>query len=384
MAVIKQSESGSGNYYQSCIKGSIAKALTPKADSVTIIRPYPQVAKDGSILPMVLSMTKEGPDISSIIMETCVVNTGNASKFSGLTRPRLSKPGEREYKVFDRPFDGSYIKLKHQLDKGKLTPDQHEIVSPLFNKVKGANGVGNQLMSQPRDTLIMQCAVLMLRGEDLSADPILNGTIFCSGTLMSSMAKCLAEAHANGIDVFSPDAGYTIVISGLPKDPSVGRQTAIYVVSLGEPMAVGEDTVRENYKPWDELLDYLTFDEQLAKFIECFGADVASICFPHDTARLTGTTQEPYAAAAAPAPVAPRPALAASGVKPILGKPTLGAKPAAAPAPAVTTKPTVLGSKPMTLGAKPAAAAAAPVTTPTEAELTAEYDALLAQQAEAQ
>lgn len=376
MAVIKQSENNSGNYYQSCLKSDVLKAITPKADTLTVFRPYPQLTEDGGVLPMVMGMTKDGPDFSAVHIDTTVVNTGIHAKWSGLTTPKPVKPGERPYKAFDRPFEGSYIRLKSQLDKGRLSAEQRQVVAPLFTKEKGQNAaVANQPMSQPRDTLLMQGACTMLRGDDLSANPMMNAVLFCTGSLFTAMAKCLAEAHAQGIDVFSPDAGYVLHIESLPPDRSVGRQTSIYTVTLGEQTPVDLDTIKQVVQPWEEVLDYLTYDEQINKLIECFGVDPIAVAFPNDVARITGQSAAPTPAA----PPAPARVVAARPTAPGLGATaTLGAKPAAPPV--LGAKP-ALGGKPV-LGAKVPSAQTQQVVAPTanEQELEAAYAALMKSQ----
>jgi hypothetical protein len=333
------------NYYQGCLRPDTLKAITPKSDSLTIIRPYPKIV-DGAALPMVLGEVDGLPDFSAIAIENTVVNTGlGNSKFSGLTRP-----ADQNVTEINRPFEGTYIRLKGGLNKQKFSYEVKQMVDPCFLKTRAEGStVDNQPMSQPRATLLMQCACLTLRGQDLGDKPILNGCLFATGSLLDNLNACLTEAHQKGIDVFDPANGYTLVISALPPSKKDGRQTAVYQVALGEQLPVDVGLVQQNTFEWDDVLNLLTFEDQIKTLCNVFDPEIIRVAFPNEVNRIMGGA----------APIQTQPARPAATGQVQLGRQArpLGTTPPAGASPAPAARPA--------LGASAGAAQATPAARPT-------------------
>jgi hypothetical protein len=382
-----------GSIYSTLFLDDSVVPVTPKLHTVTVIRPYPEMV-DGQALPMVTGIVGEGePDFSAVRVEEMIMKSGldGRNKFTGLCAC-ADRPGLR---ALDQPAAGTYVRLKSSMTKGQLTPAQLEIVAPAFKEVPRANNpkVKDRAIANGRKTLFMQCAVLTLRNEELGEKYISRGVLLCSGSLFTAMAGALTEAHQKGIDLFSPESGYTLVISSLPPDPRVGRQSDIYTVSIGDQMPVDPAFVSANVRPWNDLLAYMTYEQQLSGMIEAFGEDFMRIAFPHEVAMLRGnpsTVVEPQHSVSHAQPSLGRSGTMqgppAAAPKPAVGlpKPTLGgpAKPAAslpktAAAPAGPPKPALAPAMP-----RPAAsaAAAAQVAPPNASQLEEEYNRMIAEQ----
>jgi hypothetical protein len=380
MAVIKQSTNEGTNYYQDLFKANTLIGVTPKGGTTTVIRPYPQLAEDGSAVPMVIGMTEDGPDFSGICIENVVIGSGTtSSKFTGLCKC-IDRP---ELKAFDQPAAGAYIRLKSSLDKNKLQPGDHAVVEPAFRETPSPTNpkMKNKAISNGRDALFIQGAILVHRNQDLGEKYIPNGALICTGSLFNAIGTALSEAHAQGIDVFAPTGGYTLIVESLPADPKVGRQTSIFTVRLGDQMDLADDHLAKYVKPWEDALNYMTYDDQLKKMVAAFGRQFMTVAFPSEMAIAFGDEPAHHAAAAPQQPLGKvgamrQPGAVLGGSTPPTGpgRPSLpGLKPATAAKPAAAALPRTLGA------AKPAAAPAA-IAAAAASDLEAEYNKILEEQ----
>jgi len=277
-----------------------------------------------------------------------------------------------------------YIRLKSAFDKNRLSAQDYDTVEPVLRETPNQNNpkMKNRAISNSRDTLFMQCAVLNLRGQDLGEKFIPSGGLVCTGSLFNPMGKCLADAHAAGIDVFDPAAGYTLIIDSLPANPKINQMTAVFTVRLGDQMEITQEHVAQYVKPWEAVMNYLTYDQQLRKLVNAFGRAVVAVAFPAETSALFADSPAPGSVHAAP-PATGQAVLARSAtVRPTATAASARPAVAVAPAKAVLGKSVALPTTIKSLG-RPASVAATPVVSVAAtgaSELEAEYEKLLAQQ----
>lgn len=399
MATLNTTKPGATRNILQNLLGPALAAVRPvaKDGKVTIFRPIPEVAHDGSILPMVRSMTPAGPDFSNVTVETCTVGVGEREDFKVTM---LGRPSDEK---IDRPVNmilpGLYIRLKAKDKKGEVPDHLYRRVNELLKP----NDKGFSKLSRPQDLAIIQGVLLQLNGEPLPK-PAPRQAIFLSATARDAVAAVLSQASERGIDVFDPDAGYCIEIGSIP--PGEGRMTASFTAKLGQQMRIPEEQCRALWTPWElpsvntrgltgqdltvanaintenankQGLKLLTLDEQLDLAVKAFDEELLAFAFPEYF-----TDRPAYKSAAAkPAPAATKPAPAPAPSKP---KPAMSIDiDVTAPPPQVDAQPEdeLIDMKPKvssTPAAAPRVSATVTSSTPTPEELQAQIQALLEQQ----
>jgi hypothetical protein len=332
MTVLNSTATSDKNYFQKCLNPKTVQAARPicQAGKITEFRPIPQIAHDGSVLPMTMGSTPDGFDFSNIIIEPTVQNVGINEKFTGLAR-MIDRPGSDD---ISKIFTGMFIRLKGRLKRNQIPEALAQPVKALFEK----NADGFSALDK-RDYGLMQAVVITLNSETFEK-PRPKQVLFLTSSAMNAVNGVLTDAHAAGIDVFDPLKGYTIVLSCLPADPRVGRQMDIFTAKLGRQIPLPVETCKKLWVPWDyaylpggpgELpaeraareaenaeraskaaLKLYTQREHLEQAIRCFGRAIVHCAFPTEVEDYERTLNAKPVAVQAPAPVAAKTATVAS------------------------------------------------------------------------
>lgn len=395
MATLATTKPGTERNILQNLLGPALGAVRPvaKDKAVTIFRPIPEVAHDGSLLPMVRSMTPSGPDFSNVTVETCSVGVGERedAKATVVGRPSDVSIDRATHMI----FPGLYIRLKAMDKKGTIPDHMYRRVNELLKP----NEKGFSRLSRPQDLAIMQGVVLQVNNQALPK-PAPRQAVFLSATARDAVASVLNQAHEQGIDVFDPEEGYCIEISSIP--PGEGRATASFTAKLGSQMRIPEEQCRQLWTPWDlgydagspdesiasrgarlsrnednakrQGLKLLTLDEHIELAVRCFDEELVAMVFPEYFKDRTRTPRP------APQPVAAtKPAAPAASQKPA-GKLTLEVDTSAAPAVIEESDGGVTTLRPAADLKVPAPAAPVTSGAPSPAELQAQIAALLAMQ----
>jgi len=293
------------NFYQDCLDAKYLQAIKPSAQKgITIFRPIPQV-RDGKICPMVLGDTPDGLDFSNVLIEEVAINTGcvEGGKFSGLVRCS-DRPGIND---FQNPVVGPYIRFKSGLKKKEVPPELAMDVVGLFQGDKDKPAP----FERPRTFGLMQCVALQVNGEVLEK-PRSYQCVFITGGAAKALGVVLQKAHEEGIDVFSPTDGHTIVLEGIPPDQSVGRNTYSYKVTLGPKAPLPEAACLKLWRPWEQALKLPTYEESIIKMLTAFGRPLMEFAFGKELEALAAT--KAAMSPSAPAMAAPSAASNAAAV----------------------------------------------------------------------
>lgn len=280
------------DYYQDCFVPGTLTAVRPKTvfnekPVKTLFRPLPEFDSQGNLLPMVKSLTAAGPDFSNIVTEEVVINTGVSTKFSGLCRASDSDAQD----AINMVFPSLYIKLKSRQKRGEIPANMVEKVRGLLEEKEipgGKSKIKHKLLERSSSIGFMQGIALMVNDKPLER-PAVKQAMVMSANLCAIMSKVLEEAFKNKIDVFSPQSGNVLVISGMGPDSTVGRTVNVYTVTIDKVTPIAPAKAKELWVPWDTAFKRITVDQQIMKAIGCFGRDVVELVYPDDVARIMAT-----------------------------------------------------------------------------------------------
>ncbi len=287
---------------------TFAKLLTPECGlkscrpspmkGTTIIRMIPEVAEDGTFRPMFTGKSAAGDQWSALAIENISTNVGLGTKCTVINTPS-DRPALDQLNC---PFSGAFIKLKHK-QKTKAYPNKEmgDKIEALFQGVMkpGFKFPMDQPLTQAKDMVLAQCLVMQLNNAALPK-PATKQVALLSSTTGEALQNLLAKCQKEGIDLFSPKNGRSIVLKPLAQR---GTDVVIFDVELGTPIPLPEEACKKLWVPWDKALVKHTYDELMNMLISAIGDDVASLIFPEDVARLTRPKQA--VAKTTPAPVAP-------------------------------------------------------------------------------
>jgi hypothetical protein len=367
MATSFHSQDGNQDKIQDILKPSCGwTVVKPKGivGATTIIRLFPEVAPDGTILPMVVGHDANGPIFSNLMMEKMAFYAGTHTKFHGVVRP--TDAGYRDLGDPDLPFAGLYISLKGDINKNRIQdPAVFKEVSQLLNKTEK----GSAPLSNVQDHVLGQGMVLQLNGQN--CEPMIQrGVIVFGANALKALQVCLTQAASMGIDVFDPKAGYALQI-----DPVATAGSKVVSFNINPVAAPGQAPVpfplpaelMNAWVPWDDILRRYTYDELIQKMVIAYGANIVSLK-PAFRDRI-----EQLKLASAPAPATTgyvaRPASAPAPTSGWGARPAAPTAPTAAPAaqtPAPAPAPSGWGkAAPTPASVAPVAPSAPPVAAPT-------------------
>lgn len=298
MAIIQTTEQerqGRG-YLDSCVTARLkpARPMT-EGGKLTIFRPIPEIGADGSIRPMVQGITPNGIDFSALVCESVTINAGTTtSKYTGISRDSSQDASTRDW---DMIYPGAYIRAQSAFTKSAVPESIYRPVSEALLK----SNTGSSKLPKPSKMLLMQGILLELNGTKI-VEPVGGDCLFLSPSARDSVVALLRDAHARGIDVFSPTDGYYIVIRGKPsEDP---KQPWRFVAELGEKLPLDVDVCRRLWVPWDAALVVYDRSTMMEKFFNSYGYDLAKFIYPDervDPSRITAMPETPNPVAHAPA-----------------------------------------------------------------------------------
>jgi len=295
-------------FYQQCFKDGTLGVLKPTTSAITEFRPIAEYV-DGVALPMVKAMTPGGPDLSNLVMEDVCINAGNTSKFSGLCKASDATP---DMNAVGHIMSGMYIRIKNKVKNNKVPMELQTKVNDLLLSRPNPKGDGSfSYLPRAAENGFIQGIGLSLNSKPF--DKPRSRQALCLTKPAVGQLFALAEKWAKeGKDIFSAKEGYSIIIKGLPKDPSQGRHVPMYVVELGKQLPISEDTAKKLWTPWETAFKRYTTAENLQIAIKLFGRDIVEFAFPDEVAmHIRSTTVVSAAVASAistPAPAASKPA----------------------------------------------------------------------------
>lgn len=279
MAVINRmndKQEGDKNFFNACVHEEYANAARPSTNKgVTIIRPIPEIAEDGSIRPMLNSMTPSGPDFSNFRIEPVTINAGIDSRFSGIAR----SSDRREDDHVNMVFPGLFIRLRGRQKKNQLPSHIKERVDAILD-----GGMEAQLRPTP-DMALLQALVIQFNDEKLDKVKT-KQVVFLTTTAAESVSEVLLEANKRDLDIFSPEEGRAIILT--PEEQKMNRKIKIFNAELGDKIPLPAQKCKELWVPWDKALKIRTFDEQLRAAVACFGRSIVEFAFPDDYERVFG------------------------------------------------------------------------------------------------
>lgn len=280
--------------FSQCVNDAFLQAVRPTAEKFTEFRPIPEVGPEGNPLPMVRMMTPNGPDLTNMPIESIIVNSGLQTRFSGLSRAS-DVPSERDY---DKVFPRIFIALRSAQKKNIIPPHLAATVELLFKE----DAQERTAINRPTDFALMQGIAITVNDQKLEKAKS-HQCFFLSATAKSAVAKLCEDSYKEGIDLFHPTTGYTIILKGRPPNPAEGRTVWSTIAERGRVLPVNPTKF---WVPWSHGLKLYTFAEQLKLAVRCYGADIVKWCWPGEYAEII------QGVGAAPAVVHQRPPAAAA------------------------------------------------------------------------
>lgn len=331
--------------------------IKPKADAscLTYFRPIPEIDQNGQPRPMVIGHDAFGPRFSAVRMENVAVLAGvpGLTRWTGFTTCH-DMPGLND---FDNPWSGTFIRLKSKVKKNELPDHLYKEVNQLLTK-----GDKSAPMEKPKEMMLVQGVCFQLNSKP-SQPPVTRACLLLTATGAKALQKLMLDAANKGEDLFHPQTGVVLLVSGKPADG--GQATPVFTVERGQVTPLPPE-VLQTWVPWEKAIRYRTYDEHIAQMARCYRPEILALNAPvgQALARLgistaPGAVNAPVAApAAAPAPVAVAQAPAA---------------PAAAPAmpPSFSFGPAPVAPAPVAAPVAPVPVMPSPVPTPPGAVLPA-------------
>lgn len=307
MAVLSQSRNGaSGPMAQHLLNETKLQAAQPKAvvGKVTIFRPIPEVAADGSILPMVRSITPSGFDFSNVRVESAIIGACNLERNKYATLMGQSSDAQEEKSVH-QIFPGLFIRLRKQQKDNKLPDNVFKAVTNLLARTdqKGS------CIPSTTEYGFHQVILLQLNGETFDK-PRPRQCLILTSAAITALNALYTECAQRNIDIFDPEAGYTVKLTPQPGTAANPKITS-YVAELGDQVALTQQACREMWAPWDVSFKRMTQAQMLQQAVSLYGEDVVLTAFPEHQSIIDSFSNPKQAAPApapAPAPVAQKPA----------------------------------------------------------------------------
>jgi len=282
-------------FYQQCFHDNTLGVLKPTTSGITEFRPIPEYV-DGLALPMVKSMTPGGPDLSNIILEEVLINAGNTSKFNGICRPSDATP---EMNAISYIFSGLYIRIKSRVKKGQVPTELQAKISDLLLSRPNPKGDGHfSYLPRASENGFIQGIGLSLNSKAFDK-PRSRQALCLTKPAVGKLFELAAQCAKEGKDIFSPKDGYTIIVKGLPKDPSQGRNVPMYQVELGRQIPIPADKAAQLWTPWEKAIKRYTVAECIAIAIKLYGRDVVEFVFPDEVAMYASNSRAASVASAA-------------------------------------------------------------------------------------
>lgn len=257
----------------------------PMKDRETIVRIIPEVSADGSILPMVLGGAGEDIDVSALKTEVLTSYAGMEDKYTGWGQCS-DRPGQD---TIEMPFPRTFIILQNRDKNNKLSDSMALRFARMRRRVEGKS----EPLPRPEDVALVQCVVLKHDGRVLEK-PAVRQVLVLSKMAKQALNKCLAAAHARGVDVFSPENGMCVHFSStmMEDDGVTLRRIPHQLVSLGQPMPLRSEQCKQLWIPWETCLVRDTYDHQVRKLVAAFGQEVAREVLADDVERLFPSAQQ--------------------------------------------------------------------------------------------
>ena len=261
---------------------TVTKAATK---NVIVFRPFPAIDASGNAVPMTLGQGAQGLIFSRAAHEEELIVYGGmqGGKFTGSIRCS-DRPDAR---TVDTPWGGLYIRLKGAFKKNRLSAGAMGSVPLLL----AADPHGKAQIPRAEDYVFLQGVFLSIDGVPQPLQPFRCLALGPSG--VKSLRKLMNESAQAGVDLFHPETGFTLTISGEKPDPD---RPAFLKVERGAPLPLsgmppGFDW-RAMIRPWDQVFKYTTFDQHMRKLLECFPEAAVAEAFPAEAERVLG--RRPY------------------------------------------------------------------------------------------
>ena len=276
--------------------------VKPGAKGPTTLRIFPEIDRDGNLLPLVLDLSpindREGnlkgyaPNATNAVQAntTTCQGYGRETWFTGVTDPS-DIPGASK---FDSPFS-AYIKLQSKFKKSELAPEILRLFQAITTKPPGKF---SGAMTAPDETLLVRVAVAKLDGKAFPK-PALNGALIAKGSAQTAYLACLVRAFQQGRDLASPTEGFPITFGTLPEDKSMGRNTTIRTCVMGyvpftglegqtvagleaaaKPAPIPEALLRQHWVDLGQELKRHTYSALMAAAIKSYGPELVQVAFP--------------------------------------------------------------------------------------------------------
>ena len=260
---------------------TVTKAATK---NVIVFRPFPAIDASGNAVPMVLGQGAQGLIFSRAAHEEeLIVYGGLTGKFTGSIRCS-DRPDAR---AVDTPWAGLFIRLKGAMKKNRLSAGAMAKVPVML----APDEHGKAQLPRAEDYVFLQGVFLSIDGVQQPLQPFRCLALGPSG--VAALRKLMNESAQAGVDLFHPETGFTLTISGEKPDP---KRPAFLKVERGavlplSSMPAGFDW-RAMIRPWDHVFKYSTFDQHMRKLLECFPEEAVAEAFPAETERVLG--RRPY------------------------------------------------------------------------------------------
>lgn len=256
---------------------------TADKDRETIVRVIPEVAADGSILPMVVGGGGDDLDYSSLTTETLNMYMGVTNKYTGWGQCS-DVPNQREV---DMIFPGLFIRAKGRSSKGEL-PDSEFLK---FSKwIQRAQGKGEAL-SRPQSVALLQCVVLKYDGQ-VMAKPAVRQVLILSKMAKAALNRTLQAAHAAGRDLFHPATGCQLVFDSVAPDPNSENPIPTLTCSEGPVMPISEADIRQLWAPWETSIRRNTLEEHVKLAVRCYDRAFVETLFPEEVSQFLPPVQQ--------------------------------------------------------------------------------------------
>lgn len=244
----------------------------PDKDRETIIRVLPEVGPDGSLLPMVISEAGPDTDFSSVQPETLTLYAGSGHFYHG-----WGQASDRGYQdAIEMPFPRAYIVLEGRRKRNQLSDD----IELKFSRLTKPNDKGSKALDRPAEVCVLQGVIVKFDGKVLEK-PAVRQALVISKSMRKELLRVLLAAHGKGIDVFSPEGGYTISFDSTLYDGSGGRlDVPKAIVKLVDPFPIPEEQCRKLWVPWSKALVRHTYEHQVQQLVKCYGRDIAEEVLP--------------------------------------------------------------------------------------------------------
>ena len=252
-------------------------------DHPTIFRPFPNVLPDGTFGQVRLSLADNdaGPWLASVWIARQV---GDKQPVTFIVRTRSSDSSRPT--PFDMLVQTVTVATKAAVKRGESFPWTYLTIA--------IPGKGKYL-NRAQEMGLIQGATLSSQGKNYRNRPQLRRVICLPKTAMDSLRKLLnirsdrvaerktyAEEFACG-EFTHPAAGRVIVVrikQATTEQTDDSESTFIrYEVVLGDPAPIPEIKIRENWLPWDDVLQFPTDEQQMGIMAGAFRIELLRWAF---------------------------------------------------------------------------------------------------------